>query len=288
MINIGIVGAENSHTVAIARILNIEKKVPGFRLTTVWGESRRFAIDASTRGEIPNIVRDPSEMIGEVDAAIVDHRHAKYHLPAVAPLLEAKIPLFVDKPFCYRVNEGKAFLARAKRLRVPVTSFSVLPKQKAFADLCRQVKKLGDIRSVVSTGPCDIKSKHGGVFFYGIHQVDMVVRLLNHDITHAEIHRHKTNHTATFYSASGAISTTNLISEGRPAFHISVIGDKGRVDTQIDYDANPYVSGVRSFCRMFRTGKTDETPTTMLTPIAALQALERSLKTRKRVKLRSF
>ena len=100
MINIGIVGAENSHTVAIARILNIEKKVPGFRLTTVWGESRRFAIDASTRGEIPNIVRDPSEMIGEVDAAIVDHRHAKYHLPAVAPLLEAKIPLFVDKPFC--------------------------------------------------------------------------------------------------------------------------------------------------------------------------------------------
>ena len=80
----------------------------------------------------------------------------------------------------------------------------------------------------------------------------------------------------------------NLISEGRPAFHISVIGDKGRVDTQIDYDANPYVSGVRSFCRMFRTGKTDETPTTMLTPIAALQALERSLKTRKRVKLRSF
>ena len=116
----------------------------------------------------------------------------------------------------------------------------------------------------------------------------MVVRLLNHDITHAEIHRHKTNHTATFYSASGAISTMNLISEGRPAFHISVIGDKGRVDTQIDYDANPYVSGVRSFCRMFRTGKTDETPTTMLTPIAALQALERSLKTRKRVKLRSF
>ncbi|MBK36406.1 MAG: hypothetical protein CME26_12885 [Gemmatimonadetes bacterium] len=288
MINIGIVGAENSHTVAIARILNIEKKMSGFRLTTVWGESRRFAIDASTRGEIPNIVRDPSEMIGEVDAAIVDHRHAKYHLPAVAPLLEAKIPLFVDKPFCYRVNEGKAFLARAKRLRVPVTSFSVLPKQKAFADLCRQVKKLGDIRSVVSTGPCDIKSKHGGVFFYGIHQVDMVVRLLNHDITHAEIHRHKTNHTATFYSASGAISTMNLISEGRPAFHISVIGDKGRVDTQIDYDANPYVSGVRSFCRMFRTGKTDETPTTMLTPIAALQALERSLKTRKRVKLRSF
>ncbi len=28
MINIGIVGAENSHTVAIARILNIQKRCP--------------------------------------------------------------------------------------------------------------------------------------------------------------------------------------------------------------------------------------------------------------------
>ena len=285
MINIGIVGAENSHTVAIARILNIQKKVPGFRLTAVWGESRRYAIDASERGEIPMIVKDPADMIGHVDAAIVDHRHAKFHLPAVAPLLEAKIPLFVDKPFCYRLNEGKAFLARARRLRVPVTSFSVLPKQRAFADLQRQAKKLGTIRSVVSTGPCDIKSKHGGVFFYGVHQVDMVVRLLNHDVTHAEIHRHKANHTATFYSDSGAISTLNLISEGRPAFHVSVIGEKGRVDAEIGYDDNPYVTGVRTFCRMFKTGKTDETPTTILTPIAAMQALERSLKTKKRIKL---
>ncbi|MCH2666207.1 Gfo/Idh/MocA family oxidoreductase, partial [bacterium] len=148
MINIGIVGAENSHTVAIAKTLNIEKRVPGFRVVSVWGESRTYARDAQERGQIPEIVSDPSDMIGNVDAAIVDHRHARFHLPAVRPLLEKKIPLFVDKPFCYRVNEGKAFLARAKRLRVPVTSFSVLPKQKAFADLCRQVKKLGDIRSV--------------------------------------------------------------------------------------------------------------------------------------------
>ena len=104
-------------------------------------------------------------------------------------------------------------------------------------------------------------------------------------MTHAEIHRHKANHTATFYSDSGAISTLNLISEGRPAFHVSVIGEKGRVDTEIGYDDNPYVTGVRTFCRMFKTGKTDETPTTILTPIAAMQALERSLKTKKRIKL---
>ena len=285
MIKIGIVGAENSHTVAIAKTLNIQKMVSGFRVTSVWGESRKYAKDASERGEIPNIVKDPSDMIGKVDAALVDHRHAKFHLPAVRALLEAKIPLFVDKPFCYRTREGIAFLARARALHVPVTSFSVLPKQQSFANLLREAKGLGKIRAVVSTGPCDIKSQHGGVFFYGIHQVDMVVRLLGHDVTHAEIHRHKANQTATIYSDSGAVSTLNLISEGRPAFHVSVIGDKGRVDATIGYDENPYLTGIRTFCRMFKTGKTDETPATILTPIAVMEAMEKSLKTRKRVKV---
>lgn len=288
MINIGIVGAENSHTIAIAKILNVDKRVPGFRVAAVWGESRHYARDASERGEIPALVSDPKEFIGKVDAAIVDHRHAKYHLPAVRPLLEARIPLFVDKPFCYRVREGISFLKRARRRRVPVTSFSVLPKQKTFIAFARAVRKLGPISAIVSTGPCDIKSKHGGVFFYGIHQVDMVVRLLGHDVTHAEVHRHQANHTATFYSASGTVSTLNLISGGRPAFHVSVIGEQGREDAEISYDENPYVTGVRTFCRMFKTGKTDETSETILTPIAALQAMERSLKTRKRVKLPSI
>ena len=288
MIRIGIVGAENSHTVAIAKTLNIEKRVSGVRVVSVWGESRKYARDASDRGQIPEIVSSPEEMIGKVDAALVDHRHAKFHLPAVRPLLERKIPLFIDKPFCYRVREGRDFLDRATRLKVPVTSFSALPKQAAFVKFTKDIRKLGKIQSIVSTGPCDIKSKYGGVFFYGIHQIDMVVRLLGHDITHAELNRGKTNHTATLYSANGAISTMNLINEGRPAFHLSAIGEKGRLDSVINYDDNTYLTGIRSFCKMFKTGKTDETRESILMPVAALEALEKSLKTGKRTKLPSI
>ena len=65
-LNIGIVGAENSHTVAIAKLINIDKKVPGIRVTHVWGETKKLALKASEIGHIPNIVTDPSEMIGEI------------------------------------------------------------------------------------------------------------------------------------------------------------------------------------------------------------------------------
>lgn len=276
MITIGIIGAENSHTVAIAKTINIEKRVPDFSVTHVWGETSSDARDARERGQIPNIAQHPEDLIGRVDAAIVDHRHAKYHLPAVRPLLEAKIPLFVDKPFCYRVDEGREFLGRARELGVPVCSFSVLPKQASFVQVQREVRELGRILSVVSTGPCDIDSEYGGVFFYGIHQVDMVSRLLDGDVVHAQLNRGKQNHTATLYSASSAISTMNLIGEGRPDFHISVLCEKGRIDRVIAYDENTYLTGIRDFCHMFRTGETDETDRSMLAPVAVLEALEKS------------
>ena len=59
MPNIGIVGAENSHTVAIARTLNIQKLVRGFRVTHVWGEllgpqkMRRNAVRFPILSKIP-------------------------------------------------------------------------------------------------------------------------------------------------------------------------------------------------------------------------------------------
>lgn len=285
MPNIGIIGAENSHTVAIAKTINIDQLVSGFSVTHVWGETPDDAKDAQERGLIPNIVQDPEDLIGQVDAAIVDHRHPKYHLPAVRPLLEAGIPLFVDKPFCYRLDEGKEFLARARELNVPVCSFSVLPKQASFAQLQEDVRELGRIISVVSTGPCDIDSEYGGVFFYGIHQVDMVVRLLDQDITHVQLNRGEQNHTATLYSASGAISTMNLVGEGRVGFHVSVIGEKGRTDRVIGYDENTYLTGVLDFCRMFSTGETDETDSSMLTPVAVLEALEKSQESGEKVEV---
>ncbi len=288
MIRIGIVGAENSHTVAISRLLNIEKKVPGCRVICVWGEASRYARDAVERGGVPAIVKTPEDMIGKVDAAVVDHRHPKYHLPAARSLLEAKIPLFIDKPFCYRVKEGKEFLARAKRLKVPVCSFSAQPKQASAVALRKEAKKLGRIVSVITTGPCDIRSKYGGVFFYGIHQIDQLVRLLDDPVTHVRVNLGKKNHAATLFSAGGAISTANFISDVRPPFHVSIIGEKGRIDRQIVRDAHPHLIGTRTFCRMFKTGKTDETEQSMLTPIAVLEALEKSIKTGKKVKVPSI
>ena len=286
---IGIVGAENGHTIGFAKVLNVDKSIRGARVIQVWGETRTLALKAAAAAAIPQIVRTPEELIGRVDGAVVDHRHGGLHLPAALPLLEAGIPLFVDKPFCCCVAEGRRFLARAAELQVPVCSFSAMHKHESFRAIQRDMLRLGKIHAVVTTGACDIKSKWGGIFFYGIHQVDMALRLLGYQPRTAQVFRGKgRNHAAMLRFDNGVVAVMNLIGAGSAQFHVSVIGEKGRLDRPITYDQSPYLRAVRAFTRMFKSGKSPETAQSMLAPVAVLEALERSLASGNREKVASI
>jgi predicted dehydrogenase len=278
VLKIGIVGAENSHSRRIAETLNVKKKLKGVRVEAIWGEKPQWAEDVAGATRIPVIVRKPEHLIGMVDAAIVDHRDGKYHLPAAKPLLEARMPLFIDKPFCCSVSEGKRFLARARKLRVPVCSFGVVPLQKSFEDIRKKVRKLGRLVSVTTTGPADLYSKYSGVFFYGIHQIDMIVRAVGLDFTHAQVNRSGKGGTATMWYSDGMVATANLVEKKCPGFHFTAIGEKGVVSELIRYDKDPYLTGIRNSVRMFRGGKPLYTEREILAPIAILEALQKSLR----------
>ena len=88
-IRIGIIGAENSHTVGYGRLFNIEKKFPGVEVLYVWGETDEFARNAAEKGNIPNIVKDPGEMLGKIDALIVDVAANNTAIDAILAVLEA-------------------------------------------------------------------------------------------------------------------------------------------------------------------------------------------------------
>ncbi|MDY7010388.1 MAG: Gfo/Idh/MocA family oxidoreductase [Planctomycetota bacterium] len=283
MIRIGIVGAENSHSVAIAKTLNVGKKVPGCRVVVIWGETDKFAKDAAKAGAIPKIVKRPADMIGEIDAVIIDHRHPRYHLPAAEAFLKARLPMFIDKPFCYRLAEGKKFLARCRRAKVPVTSFSTMLMQKSFADFRRAVNRGGEVRAVAGIGPCDVDSKYGGIFFYGVHQVEMLVEAFGTDVSDVNVARipKQKNAVATLFFRSGLVVTMHCLVGSDAGFQISVIEDSGPVARKMTSDADSYLTGVRTFCRMFRTGKEPLDHKRILAPVAILEAMEKSVRTGK-------
>ncbi len=283
MLRIGIVGAENSHCAAVARTLNVQKACRA-RVVAVWGETRRFAEKAAAEGRIPEIVRHPEDMIGKVDGVMIDHRHPRYHVPAAIPFVEAGIPVFVDKPFSWTVAEGWKLVQLARRRRVPLTSFSVIPLQETFRKgFLAQLRKAGRITAVTSIGPCDAKSKYGGVFFYGIHQVDAITKAFGPGIrsVHAiKAARGNRNVVVTMkYGEGGPIVAMHCAAEGKTGFRFVAVGTKATVAHECSYDPNPYLSGVRTFLRMFRTGKEPYSASEILEPIAVLEAIARSLRT---------
>src|SRR5665648_230736 len=52
-IRIGIIGAENSHTVGYGKMFNTDKKFPGVEVLYLWGETDEFARKAAEAGKIP-------------------------------------------------------------------------------------------------------------------------------------------------------------------------------------------------------------------------------------------
>ena len=283
MIRIGIVGAENSHSAAIAKTLNVARQVPGCRVAALWGETSKFAADTAKAGRIPRIVKRPADMIGDIDAVIVDHRHARYHLPAAEPFLKAKLPMFIDKPFCYRLTQGKSFLARARRAGVPVTSFSSVPTSRAFAAAMSAVRKAGPARAVSAFGPCDLKSKYGGIFFYGIHQVDMLIEAFGEDVSAVAVTRSNRGKeaVASLLFRGGLTASMHCLTGGNTGFQISVATDGGNVSAKLVSDPNPYLTGIRRFCKMFKTGVEPLPHKRILAPVAVLEAMEKSVKTGK-------
>ena len=283
MIRIGIVGAENSHSAAIAKTLNINNRVPGAKVVAIWGETDEFAAKAAQSGQIPTIVKQPADLIGLADAIVIDHRHAKHHLPAAEAFLKARLPMFIDKPFSYRLAEGRDFLQRARKSGVPVTSFSSVPHQKTFADFVKSLKKAGKVSAVTSAGPCDLNSPYGGVFFYGIHQVEMLVAAFGQDVAAAAVTRRPESKsaTATLFFQSGLVASMLLCEQGSMGFQMCATTDSGPVAAKIVSDADPYLAGIKTFVRMFKTGKEPLDHARILTPVAVLEALEKSVKTGK-------
>ena len=76
MIRIGIVGSDNSHADAFSQMLNIadsqtgEFAYPDVRVTAIFGLDEKRTAEVALDGKIEHIVKDPSEMIGMVDAVM--------------------------------------------------------------------------------------------------------------------------------------------------------------------------------------------------------------------------
>lgn len=276
MKTLGILGSDNSHSYSIAQVCNIAKKTP-LRVTHIAGESPASVKKAAEAGAIPNQVDDWRDLAGRVDAVMIDHRHGRDHGEPARYFLEKRIPTFIDKPLTTDLAQARALLTLAARKRTPVCTFGLIPLQASFRKFRAAAEAAGPIRAVNTSGPVDLDSPHGGIFFYGFHQVDVIVELLGTEAEYAHMQRHGANGVGTIRFSGDRLATLNCLS-GEAAFHWTACAGKHVITAPLRYDKTVYLPSVRILYHFAHTGTVPWSRSRMLAPIAILEALAKSLR----------
>lgn len=124
--------------------------VRGARVTHIWTDDPEDARRVATASLIPNIVDNPEEVIGAVDAVIIATDKGWEHVERSEAFIEAKMPIFVDKPLCDNVEDLKTFI-KWIRSGAKIMSSSSLRYMKEYIPYQLSTNELGELRYINMT-----------------------------------------------------------------------------------------------------------------------------------------
>ncbi|MEU3655482.1 Gfo/Idh/MocA family oxidoreductase [Streptomyces sp. NPDC032161] len=280
---IGIVGTENSHVDHIVDHLNVRRAGGDARVVALSGGRgpRNEALAAT--GGTTRIVDAPSDLLGLVDAVVVADRNGAHHRDHAIPFLAEGLPVFVDKPLACTVEDAQAMIDAALAHDAPLTSSSALRWIPDAEALAARSTRGGRPHLVVVSGPADPESEHGGIFFYGIHPVDLALRLAPGEISDVRTDTTDTTVTASF-TAGGTRVVVNLVKPTgthQIPFHGMTFTQGTMAEQTLALDAHYCVPGLEAFLGMVRTGRPPIAYADLLRPVQVLESVATALRTRR-------
>lgn len=179
MYRIGIIGTENSHAMAFAKLMNqgADKRARVVGVMGPDGTAEKVAAEAG----VDFIAKDASDFFGKVDAMMITCRHGSRHAAFARPFIEAGMPMFIDKPLTSDLNEAAALLGLAKAGGVPVCGGSGCKYAPAVAGLKARAEEMraeGKLLSMSMAFSADPASEYDGLHFYAPHLTEMALTIL--------------------------------------------------------------------------------------------------------------
>jgi predicted dehydrogenase len=189
MLRLGIVDCDTSHVYQFARRLNHkdiepEQWVDGANVVAAFvGTSRitppeRIAeYVAALKDAGVELVERPEELLGRVDAVLVESNEGGVHRERATPFLDAGLPVFIDKPFAATADDARALVELAARKNVPLLSASSLRFTPGITSV-RDDPVLGAVLGADVHSPAHLHEANPGLLHYGVHGVEMLYALL--------------------------------------------------------------------------------------------------------------
>ena len=204
------------------------------------------------------IVPSIDELVRRVDAVMMTSVDGRVHLEQARPVLAARKPLFVDKPFTASVRDALELARLARESGTPIFSSSSL----RFTDEVRAIARdprVQEVLGAMTWGPATLEPHHPDFFWYGIHAVEVLYTYMGRGCD-----RVTRTHTAgadvvVGHWKDGRIGVVRGIRDGAPAYGQVVFG-KTAVVTAPPADAIPpgkrsgYHGLITEAVAFFRTG----------------------------------
>ena len=284
---IGFIEPDSSHGERFSEIFNLEGHPAfwpdsGARVHAVWGTDPARVKEVADYGHVPVVADSPEQVAEECDYVFVLARHAGKHLDETRPVIAAGKPLFVDKPLTGTPHDARELISLADKTGVIVTSFSTLRYATDTLRYAEAFGKASPVRFATYLGPASRTSHYGGIAFYAIHAVELMLHFHGADIESVIAMEHvrdaeKSNIVAVSTYSDGTLVTLGLLGDAAYHFRLTAVGREGVADMALELNDN-YLRGMQELMPVLRGEKPPGVSgAEMLRAVQVCEAIERSL-----------
>ena len=189
MLRIGIVNFDTSHSIEFTRRINHvgvprEQCVDGAKIVlgcpgTSTMSPERIPIFQRQIVECGvDLVDQPSDLIGQVDAVMVLSLCGAAHRSHAELFLNAGLPIFVDKPYACSLADARAMAECSQSTGKLMFSTSALRFSEDVLRMTEFGSRSGGMNGCLVHGPAKRQAGNPGLFHYGIHIVEMMYALM--------------------------------------------------------------------------------------------------------------
>lgn len=285
-VRIGLIDFDTSHVVAFTQRLNHvdiaeTEWVEGARVVAAWpGDSRIMperipGYTEQLKKYGIEIVGRPEDLIGKIDAVMIESQQGSRHLERARPFLERGIPTFVDKPFANSIEDADAMIALANKHNAPLMSCSALRYDPTVQEALSKRDQLGRIVSVEVWGNAPLHPGNPGLLHYGIHGVEMLYTLMGPGCKFLNNTSNEKGEVAVGLWADGRTGVVRGVREGQGGFGFTAHYEKGHFTAE-SKGARFYTEMLKEVVKMFQTGRSPIDPAETREIIAFIIAAARS------------
>lgn len=186
---VGMIGLDTSHVPAFTKVFNdpsAPDHIPGFKVVAAFKggsddiESSYSRVDKYTdqlRDEFGvKIVDTIEELCTLVDGVMLESVDGRPHLKQARPVIEAGLPLYIDKPVAGSLADAIEIYRLAKEHNVPCWSSSSYRYYPGLVEMMQQ--DYGELRGAISYGPASLEEHHPDLFWYGVHAAEALFTVM--------------------------------------------------------------------------------------------------------------